>query len=270
MPQLTAAAALQIGLLLSALPAQYILSRWSGSDSTQRIQASRRSIQNEDPLGESPAVEVFLLKEKDGYFADSPEPRSPRPPYVKYRVGQVFRHEQDGYLGVIVGWDEKARAPEDWLNQRYPSNMQDLKNTPHYKVLIHTTDGSNSGTIYIPEKDMVIVTGVQMLSNLLSISSTFCFYYRKTRTGSAIGCPQQVLAIEEHRSGNDRPTALGHVVSSAPRWVHPIVALQRPTWVELENGNELNSLIFLKEVTLSALLTNHWKISHNIARSKSG
>uniref|UniRef100_UPI00398F6E36 uncharacterized protein n=1 Tax=Pristiophorus japonicus TaxID=55135 RepID=UPI00398F6E36 len=197
MPQLTVAAALQIGLLISALPAQYFLSRWSGSNSTQRIQASRRllnnwnqfrrsylnlqawkdwlkewslsdrSIQNEDPLGESPAVEVFLLKEKEGYFAGSLEPRSPRPLSVKYRVGQVFRHKQDGYLGVIVGWDENARGPEDWINERYPSTMQDLKYTPHYKVLVHTTDGRNPATAYIPEKDIVILTDVQVYHPLL-------------------------------------------------------------------------------------------------------
>ncbi|XP_020383811.2 uncharacterized protein si:dkey-261l7.2 [Rhincodon typus] len=197
MPQLTAAAALQIGLLISALPAQYILSRWSGSDSAQRIRASRRlinswnrfknsylnvqawkdwlkewslkerSTQHEDPPGESPAMEVFLLNENDGYFADSPEPRSPRPLSVKYRVGQVFRHRQDGYIGVIVGWDEKARAPEEWLNQRYPSDMEIMKYTPHYKILIHTNDGRDSETAYVPELDIIVLTGVQVYHPLL-------------------------------------------------------------------------------------------------------
>ncbi|XP_060712699.1 uncharacterized protein si:dkey-261l7.2 [Hemiscyllium ocellatum] len=197
MPQLTAAAALQIGLLISALPAQYILSRWSGSDSTLRIRASRRlinswnrfknsylnvqawkdwlkewtlkarSTQHEDPPGESPAMEVFLLNENDGYFADSPEPRSPRPLSVKYRVGQVIKHRQDGYIGVIVGWDEKARAPEEWLNQRYPSDVEILKSIPHYKVLIHTNDGRNAETAYVSELDMVILTGVQVYHPLL-------------------------------------------------------------------------------------------------------
>ncbi|XP_078068559.1 uncharacterized protein LOC144493474 [Mustelus asterias] len=197
MPQLTAAAVLQIGLLISALPAQYILSRWSGSDSTQRTQASRRLIDNwnrfkrtylnlqawkdwliewslkersiepDDLPGESPAMEVFLLKQNNGYFADSTEPRSPRPLSVKYRVGQVFTHKQEGYYGVIVGWDERARAPEEWLNERYLSDMQNLRNTPHYKVLIQAVDGGTSETAYIPESDIVIVTGVQVFHPLL-------------------------------------------------------------------------------------------------------
>ncbi|XP_069743528.1 uncharacterized protein [Narcine bancroftii] len=204
MPRFTGAAALQIGLLISALPAQYILTRWFGNDSTQRIQASRRlinkwnqfrksyltlqawkdwlkelslkerSFENEDPLGESPAFEVLLLKEKNGYFAGSLEHRSPRPPNVKYRVGQVFRHKHEGFLGVIVGWDENAKAPPDWLNERYPSGLQDLKYTPHYKVLIHTNDGTTSEMDYIAEEVIVTLTGIQVHHPLMpSFFSSF-------------------------------------------------------------------------------------------------
>lgn len=62
---------------------------------------------------------------------DSQEPRDPRPPYVQFRVGQVIRHKVHGYRAVIVGWDEKARAPEWWLEKvhkgrkvrRYPIFM---------------------------------------------------------------------------------------------------------------------------------------------------
>ena len=41
---------------------------------------------------------------------DSPDPRSPRPDHVKYRVGQVIKHKVWGYRGIIVGWDEQARV----------------------------------------------------------------------------------------------------------------------------------------------------------------
>lgn len=40
----------------------------------------------------------------------STEPRSPRPPEVRYRVGQVIRHKIWGYRGVIVAWDPQARV----------------------------------------------------------------------------------------------------------------------------------------------------------------
>ena len=42
-----------------------------------------------DSLGESPAFEVLKFREKEGFFANSAEIRNPKPPFVKYRVGQV-------------------------------------------------------------------------------------------------------------------------------------------------------------------------------------
>ncbi|MEQ2171252.1 hypothetical protein GOODEAATRI_008752 [Goodea atripinnis] len=42
MPHLNAAAALQIALLLSAVPAQYFITRWSGSTAAQRFHATTR------------------------------------------------------------------------------------------------------------------------------------------------------------------------------------------------------------------------------------
>lgn len=38
-------------------------------------------------------------------------PRNPRPGHIKYRIGQVIRHKQYGYRGVIVGWDATAKVP---------------------------------------------------------------------------------------------------------------------------------------------------------------
>ena len=35
------------------------------------------------------------------------------------RVGQVVKHKRWGYRGVIIGWDEKARAPESWLREMH-------------------------------------------------------------------------------------------------------------------------------------------------------
>ena len=49
------------------------------------------------------------VKESD-YFAGSQDPRDPRPPHVKFYVGQVVKHVRYGYYGVIVGWDEVAKV----------------------------------------------------------------------------------------------------------------------------------------------------------------
>jgi hemimethylated DNA binding protein len=48
---------------------------------------------------------------------------------VQYRVGQVIRHKKWGYLGVIVGWDSTAKAPEDWLQTMHGSNDVSSKTT---------------------------------------------------------------------------------------------------------------------------------------------
>ncbi|PIK39367.1 hypothetical protein BSL78_23793 [Apostichopus japonicus] len=54
-----------------------------------------------------------ILKERDptGNFGASAIPRNPRPGHIKYRIGQVIRHKQYGYRGVIVGWDATAKVP---------------------------------------------------------------------------------------------------------------------------------------------------------------
>ncbi|KAL9863511.1 uncharacterized protein GJ701_001666 isoform 3-T3 [Geothlypis trichas] len=44
MPHINAAAALQVSMLLFALPAQYFISLWYGTDSAERIQITERCI----------------------------------------------------------------------------------------------------------------------------------------------------------------------------------------------------------------------------------
>merc|ERR1719436_2027717 len=76
-----------------------------------------------DPLGECPAVEVFKFRDKDGFFGQSPEPRDARPPHVQFRVGQVVKHKRWGYRGVIIGWDETARAPASWIEEMHKAPL---------------------------------------------------------------------------------------------------------------------------------------------------
>ncbi len=74
--------------------------------------------------GECVAKEVFKYKDPDGYFAMSPEPRSPRPPNVAFRVGQVIKHKKFGYRGVIVGWDKKTKVCEKNTVRLYLSRFR--------------------------------------------------------------------------------------------------------------------------------------------------
>ena len=64
----------------------------------------------EDDRGECPATEVLKYVDQEGYFASSPDPHTPRPRHVKFRVGQVIRHKLWNYRGIIVGWDNKLKV----------------------------------------------------------------------------------------------------------------------------------------------------------------
>ena len=62
---------------------------------------------------------IFFPGEKENTeFASSTVPRTDRSnPDIKFRIGQVIRHKLWGYKAVIVGWDQKTNAPEEWIEQ---------------------------------------------------------------------------------------------------------------------------------------------------------
>ncbi|NWZ44705.1 FBX21 protein, partial [Brachypodius atriceps] len=203
MPHINAAAALQISVLLFALPAQYFISQWYRTDSAERIQVTERliiaswSISARSYL--SPEVwadrlklwvsktrsclyvELLILhfrnwyygenKTRSGdneakphsYFAESTHVHSPKPEYIKFRVGQVIIHRRSGYSGVIVGWDVKANTLEEQLQPRYSPVKQDLKDTPHYRILINKANGFGKSTAYVPEEEITVVMGLEVV-----------------------------------------------------------------------------------------------------------
>ncbi|NWW02663.1 FBX21 protein, partial [Oreocharis arfaki] len=221
MPHINAAAALQISMLLFALPAQYFISQWYGTDSAERIQITERLIiaswsistrsylsldawadrlklwlsKTSIPLGIinlqiitktlllKPCLDVELLilhfrnwyygenKTESGdneaklhsYFTESTHVHSPKPEYIKFRVGQVIIHRRFGYSGVIVGWDVKANTPEERLQPRYPPVKQDLKDTPYYRILINKANGFGKSTAYVPEEEITIIMGLEVV-----------------------------------------------------------------------------------------------------------
>ncbi|KAL9863510.1 uncharacterized protein GJ701_001666 isoform 2-T2 [Geothlypis trichas] len=58
MPHINAAAALQVSMLLFALPAQYFISLWYGTDSAERIQITERNWYYEENKTKSSASEA--------------------------------------------------------------------------------------------------------------------------------------------------------------------------------------------------------------------
>ncbi|KAJ3606322.1 hypothetical protein NHX12_025843 [Muraenolepis orangiensis] len=149
MPQVAATTVLQLALLLSAIPAQYLISRWSGSTAAQRYHATTRlrriwkdwsgsylngtawrewaehktSTFREEGPGPGGTPEGWMLDNDQGYFGASRAVRSPRPPFVFLRVGEVVRERNGLMVGVVVGWDAELHAPPGWLSKR-PSGPQ--------------------------------------------------------------------------------------------------------------------------------------------------
>ena len=72
---------------------------------------------NELPQNEeiSSAREVEEYNEKNVYFTRSSAPRNHRPLNVMYGVGQVIKHIEDGYSGVIIGWDTHCKVGSNFF-----------------------------------------------------------------------------------------------------------------------------------------------------------
>lgn len=196
MPQISATALLQLALLLSAVPAQYFISRWYGSTTAQRFHASTRLLRVwkdlrasylngtawiewsnqhldrlmsyfgfEEDSPESPkthALEKMLLGNNQGYFGASLTVRKPRPPYVFLRVGEVVMESKGHMVGVVVSWDSELRAPTEWVDQMY-SNSQNIKaeKTPHYKVLFNGPGASSLLVAYLPQTQLERISGIK-------------------------------------------------------------------------------------------------------------
>jgi len=65
-----------------------------------------------------------------------------------FTIGQVVRHKQYGYRGVVVDFDMSCHATSEW----YESNQtQPPRDQPWYHILIH---GSNGNT-YAAQENLI-------------------------------------------------------------------------------------------------------------------
>lgn len=116
---------------------------------------------------QAPPEEVLKNQNKRGHFATSTEPRSPRSPAVKYRVGQVIKHKEWGYRGVIVGWDESAKAPDGWLNDMHPADKPEWRKLPNYAVLVDTRDRLTPQMGYVVEENLEVLSNQRIFHPLV-------------------------------------------------------------------------------------------------------
>ncbi|KAJ8315185.1 hypothetical protein KUTeg_007335 [Tegillarca granosa] len=90
---------------------------------------------------------IFIINWLSSFNSASLEPRTPRPPEVKYRIGQVIRHKIWGYRGVIIGWDPKLRHWRDM---------------PNYSILVDIRDRMTPQMTYIPEENIEIISNMKI------------------------------------------------------------------------------------------------------------
>ncbi|XP_041352023.1 uncharacterized protein LOC121370687 [Gigantopelta aegis] len=193
---------LHLGLLMLAVPAQYLVSKFLATSEAHRSESLKGLLSGalgfknkylswnswhkwclellgklhpkrpdfggqDDPNGESPAVEVFQYRDPKGYFAQSLDPRSPRPSSVKYRIGQVIRHKLWGYRGVIIGWDSTCRAPTNWIKMNHPSDKESWRNQPNYSILVDNRDRQVPQITYIPQDNIEVIVNMQVIHPIL-------------------------------------------------------------------------------------------------------
>uniref|UniRef100_A0A8C6SKD3 Si:dkey-261l7.2 n=1 Tax=Neogobius melanostomus TaxID=47308 RepID=A0A8C6SKD3_9GOBI len=197
MPQVSATALLQLALLLSAVPAQYFISRWYGTTAPQRFHATSRLLriwkdlrssylngtawtawieqhftqmmfslgfvkEPDDEPPTAPAIENMILDNDQGYFGASKMVRKPRPPYVFLRVGEVVMESKGHMIGVVISWDPELRAPTEWVDRMYSDSVGiKAEKTPHYKVLFSGPEASSLLVAYLPQTHLERISGVK-------------------------------------------------------------------------------------------------------------
>ncbi|XP_005090883.1 clp protease adapter protein ClpF, chloroplastic [Aplysia californica] len=139
---------------------------WSWFKKAESLRTGQKFIiLGKDPgkdMGETPAKDVLTYRNPEGYFAKSTEVRSYRPTDVKFRVGQVVKHKIWGYRGVIIGWDAKAHAPEEWLNKMHPPDKTRWRDMPNYSILVDTRDRGTPQSTYVPQENIEVISNYEI------------------------------------------------------------------------------------------------------------
>ncbi|XP_031143868.1 si:dkey-261l7.2 isoform X2 [Sander lucioperca] len=111
---------------------------------------------------ESLAIEAMVFDNDQEFFGASKKVRSPRPPYVFLRVGEVVMERKGHMVGVVVSWDSELRAPPQWVDRVYSSSEgPKAEKTPHYKVLFSGPGPSSVFVGYLPQTQLDRITGMR-------------------------------------------------------------------------------------------------------------
>lgn len=115
------------------------------------------------------------------WFAGSAAPRTARPHGMRFRVGDVYFHGQTGAFGVVLGWDDRRRAPLREWGQLLPERLYAV----HYSVVefmpprrLHVPDNgdpfANDGAVHGDWFDENLVSTRYIVEeNMLSIGDVW-------------------------------------------------------------------------------------------------
>lgn len=88
----------------------------------------------------------FASDKPTDWFCDSTAPRGERPTELRFSVGDLFQHQSTGYLGYVLGWDSRTKAPREWVEAHRhihaPGTRYDRLFAPHLSVREFVPDRS--------------------------------------------------------------------------------------------------------------------------------
>eukprot|EP01094_Clydonella_sp_ATCC50884_P030423 TRINITY_DN9928_c0_g1_i2.p1 TRINITY_DN9928_c0_g1~~TRINITY_DN9928_c0_g1_i2.p1 ORF type:complete len:582 (+),score=136.07 TRINITY_DN9928_c0_g1_i2:100-1845(+) len=106
---------------------------------------------------------------------DREEKRRPTDGSVKFRVGQVIRHKQYHYSGVITGWDGECKASNAWAGTMGVQRMQRGMQQPFYHV--QPDERQRSGATYVAEDNIEVVEAGEEPSPVM-VQDIGCYFVR--------------------------------------------------------------------------------------------
>jgi len=133
---------LQFAVIVLCVPLQLFISSYMGSTEANRTYAISRLVTQISEIKEN-----WLKVE----------------PWRKwcYRFMSI-KHKLWGYRGVIIGWDEVARAPANWIQEMHKNNPS-WQQQPNYAILVDTRDRPAPQITYVPQENMEVVKHTKIL-----------------------------------------------------------------------------------------------------------
>ncbi|BBM82392.1 heat shock protein HspQ [Candidatus Uabimicrobium amorphum] len=114
-----------------------------------------RSYQNEP---QNAAFILQLLKDFEELRkeVEDDNKETPTTDHAMFHIGQLVKHTKYGYRGVVVDYDLKCKADDNWY---YSNQTQPPRNQPWYHVLVHTSTHNT----YVAQNNLVADTSKQKI-----------------------------------------------------------------------------------------------------------